>query len=256
MHFKTKKGTESHYNTAVRLGLRKDYLVSHRTQTQRWRSTPTSTPLVTLYATSGPSVAVIVSYCFYCRWEVTKRLCFDALGWVCAAYLNDEAGVAQKKSSIFTFVKSSVKIFSHDAVGSRWLSQSFKRDTLKIKADVQNLWRRNAPFISRQTLNIRGAALLWWTSATLWTLVTWLKKKHVRRKNPNDTPLPVFPALKKLKLVFLKAEFKAGSMKGVAEWNVGTAVLKGRWEMRDPSVWLWCDFKRLCLKRQALMPAW
>lgn len=44
-------------------------------------------------------------------------------------------------------------------------------------------------------------------------------------------------------------------MKRRAEWNAGTVVLKGRWEMRDPSVWLWCDFKRLCLKQQALMLA-
>lgn len=65
-----------------------------------------------------------------------------------------------------------------------------------------------------------------------------------------------FSSLEEVKISLLKAEFKAKTMKRGAEWNVGTAVLKGRWEMRDPSVWLWCDFKRPCLKRQALMLAW
>lgn len=135
--------------------------------------------------------------------ETTNQPDFDCKlisEWL--SIMNDEDKEPSLTHLSHSFVIRSVRIFPPHALVSRSFSQSFKHDTLQIKADVQNLSKAQCSVYQPADTEHQRHGLTLVDLGYLWTLVTWLKKKHVRWKNLNDMPLPVFPALKKLKLVF------------------------------------------------------
>ncbi|CAB1457050.1 unnamed protein product [Pleuronectes platessa] len=82
-----------------------------------------------------------------------------------------------------------------------------------------------------RNLNIRDVASLWWTLAVALNIITWLKKKYIRRRNLNDM-LCLFSSFEEVKISLLKG--------GIQSWEHEKAVFKAAGHNAGPIARLSC----------------